>query len=159
MTMLRLSKKADYALLALQHLAGEGASGVASARTIAERFNIPVELLAKILQHLARNGLVTADRGVHGGYHLARPAHAISIAEVVQVIDGPMTLTACSDRDLECEQFARCTVRDPLWKVRERILAVLQNMTIAEMDDAARGGVPLTIRREDPGIGIPVRKQ
>jgi Rrf2 family protein len=156
--MLRLSKKADYALLALRYLAGER-TGVASTRTISERFHIPSELLAKILQQLARNGLVAADRGVHGGYHLARPADAISIADVVQTIDGPITLTACSAVDVECDQYASCTVRDPLWRIRERILSVLQNMTLADMDEAARVSVPLTIRREDPGTGVPAPKQ
>src|SRR5215510_13999594 len=101
--MLRLSKKTDYALLALQHLASEG------ARAIAERFGIPLELLAKILQQLAHHGLVAAHKGIHGGYYLARPADAISIADVVEAINGRMTLTACSLADVGCEQFATCT--------------------------------------------------
>jgi Rrf2 family protein len=79
--MLRFSKKADYALLALQYLDLEARSG-ASARAIAERYDIPVELLAKVLQHLARLGPVVAHKGSHGGYHLARPSTAISVVEV-----------------------------------------------------------------------------
>jgi Rrf2 family protein len=153
--MLRLSKKADYALLALQHLASEGPSGVASARTIAERFHIPVELLAKVLQHLVRHGLVTADRGVRGGYHLTRRADAISVAEVVQAVDGPITFTACSPLDVGCEQFATCTVRDPLWRVRARIVAALQQMTLAELSEAGRSAT-LTIRRKEPEPGVPM---
>ena len=152
--MLRLSKKTDYALLALQYLASEGASGVASTRAIAERFDIPGELLAKILQQLARHHLVAAHKGVHGGYHLARPAHAISIAEVVQAIDGPMTLTACSPRDDRCEQFAMCTVRDPLWRVRERILSLLQAVTVADMDHGGDHLLPLTIRKDGGDVGV-----
>jgi Rrf2 family iron-sulfur cluster assembly transcriptional regulator len=144
----RLSKKTDYALMALQYLASKGASGVVSARAIAERFNIPVELLAKILQQLAHQGLVAAHKGIHGGYQLARPALAISVADVAEAIDGPMTLTACSHVDVRCEQFATCTVRDPLWQVRERILSVLQTVTVADMDDQVRRPVPLTVRKE-----------
>jgi Rrf2 family protein len=144
----RLSKKADYALLALQYLASNGASGVVSARVIAERFDIPLELLAKILQQLAHQGLVAAHKGIHGGYQLARPALAISVADVAEAIDGPMTLTACSHVDVRCEQFATCTVRDPLWQIRERILSVLQTVTVADMDDQARRSVPLTVRKE-----------
>ena len=105
--MLRFSKKADYALLALQFLATDGD---ASARAIAERYDIPVELLAKVLQHLARLGFVAAHKGAHGGYHLARPTAAISVAEVVQAIDGPFTFTACAPGDERCAQFAACTV-------------------------------------------------
>jgi Rrf2 family protein len=148
--MLRLSKKTDYALLALQHLASDGASGVASARAIAERFGIPLELLAKILQQLAHHGLVAAHKGIHGGYYLARPADAISIADVVEAINGPMTLTACSPADVRCEQFAACTVRDPLWQIRERIVSVLQAITIADVSRPDEShGAPLTMWRED----------
>ena len=88
--MFRLSKKTDYALMALQYLASKGASGVVSARAIAERFDIPLDLLAKILQQLAHQGLVAARKGIHGGYQLARPALAISVADVAEAIDGPM---------------------------------------------------------------------
>jgi Rrf2 family protein len=134
--------------MALQYLASNGASGVVSARAIAERFDIPLELLAKILQQLAHQGLVAAHKGIHGGYQLARPALAISVADVAEAIDGPMTLTACSHVDVRCEQFATCTVRDPLWHIRERILSVLQTVTVADMDDQVRRPVPLTVRKE-----------
>jgi Rrf2 family iron-sulfur cluster assembly transcriptional regulator len=128
--MLRFSKKADYALLALQFLATDGD---ASARAIAERYDIPVELLAKVLQHLARLGFVAAHKGAHGGYHLGRPTSAISVAEVVQAIDGPFAVTACAPGDERCAQFAACTVRDPLWRLKSRILSVLQTTTLAEI--------------------------
>ena len=131
--MLRLSKKTDYGLLALQHLATEAPSGVASVRTIAARYDIPVELLAKVLQRLARRGFVAAQKGVHGGYRLARPATTISLAEIVQAIDGPVAITACGRNDEPCEQFNSCTVRNPLSRVKDRILLVLQAMTLAEM--------------------------
>src|SRR5262245_35843189 len=148
--MLRLSKKTDYALLALQYLASEDTSGVASARAIAERFGIPLELLAKILQQLAHHGLVAAHKGIHGGYYLARPADAISIADVVEAINGPMTLTAWKPGDVGCEQFAACTVRDPLWRIRERIVSVLQAITIADVSRPDEShGAPLTMWRED----------
>jgi Rrf2 family protein len=150
--MFRLSKKTDYALLALHYLASEEASGVASTRMIAERFDIPGELLAKILQQLARDGFVAAHKGVHGGYHLARPAHAISVAQVVQAMDGAMTFTACSPRDARCDQFATCTVRDRLWRVKERILSVLQDVTLADMDDSGGRQVALAIHRDERAI-------
>ena len=152
--MLRLSKKTDYALLALGHLASDGV-GVASARAIAERFNIPLELLAKILQQLAHRGLIAAHQGVHGGYYLVRPAHAISVAEVAKVIDGPMTLTACSPDDDRCEQFSTCSVRGPLWLVGQRILSVLETVTVADLGDHEHRYVALTSRKAD-SLELPV---
>jgi len=133
--MLRLSKKADYALIAMKHLAlsREGAVSV-SAREIAEQYDIPIELMAKVLQRLVRSGLLVSTQGTRGGYTLRRPAGSISVADVIQAIDGPVAVTACSSSDDgACEQFAKCNVRDPLWRVRERILAALGECTIAEL--------------------------
>jgi Rrf2 family protein len=143
--MLRLSKKTDYGLLALNYLASEAPAGVASARVIAEKYEIPVELLAKVLQQMARVGLVAAQKGAHGGYKLGRAASTISLADIVEAIDGPLAITACGRNDDPCDQYGSCTVRDPLWKVRDRILTVLQTTTLAEMGDK-EVYVPLTIK-------------
>ncbi len=131
--MLRLSKKADYALMAMKHLALRGDQGSSSAREIAEQYDIPIELMAKVLQRLVRRGLLASHQGTRGGYQLARLPGQITVADVIQAIDGPVTVTACTTEDGRCDQFAKCNVRDPLWKVRERILAALGDCTIAEL--------------------------
>ena len=81
--MLRLSKKADYALMAMKHLALRTDAGSVSAREIAEQYDIPVELMAKVLQRLARHGLLVSQQGTRGGYLLARAAALISVADVI----------------------------------------------------------------------------
>ena len=97
--MLRLSKKADYALMAMKHLALRGDRGSSSAREIAEQYDIPIELMAKVLQRLVRRGLLASHQGTRGGYQLARLPAQISVADVIQAIDGPVTVTACSTDD------------------------------------------------------------
>ena len=133
--MLRLSKKADYALIAMNHLARKQGSPSAStsARDIAERYDIPIELMAKVLQRLVRTGLLVSTQGTRGGYTLSRPPGSISVADVIQAIDGPFTVTACSTEKHDCEQYSKCNVRGPLWQIRERIVATLGNVSIAEM--------------------------
>ena len=131
--MLRLSKKADYALIAMKHLALRGDRGSSSAREIANLYDVPIELLAKVLQRLVRRGLLASHQGTRGGYQLARLPAQISVADVIQAIDGPVAVTACSSDESACEQFAKCNVRDPLWRLRERILAALDECTIAEL--------------------------
>jgi Rrf2 family protein len=131
--MLRLSKKADYALMAMKHLALHGDRGSSSAREIAEQYDIPIELLAKVLQRLVRTGLLASTQGTRGGYTLNRPSKSISIADVIQAIDGPFTVTACSTEKHDCEQYSKCSVRDPLWQIRERIVAALDTVTLSEM--------------------------
>lgn len=155
--MLRLSKKADYALIAMRHLALGADRGSTSAREIAEHYNIPVELMAKVLQRLARRGLVASHQGTRGGYHLARSAALISVAEVIEAIDGPVTVTACSTADDRCGQYSKCSVRDPLWRIKDRILAALASCSILELaNDAIPEPVPVS-RRPVSGAGASER--
>src|SRR5687767_11535736 len=138
--MLRLSKKTDYALIAMKHLAlNQGGAPSVSAREIAEQYDIPLELMAKVLQRLARSGLLVSTQGTRGGYTLRRPSDSISVADVIQAIDGPFTVTACSTDDHACEQFEKCNVRDPLWRLRERIVQAMGTVSVAELaSDAER---------------------
>ncbi|MGE5243456.1 MAG: RrF2 family transcriptional regulator [Betaproteobacteria bacterium] len=143
--MLRLSKKADYALIAMKHLAlrtDRGGQTSSSAREIAELYDVPIELMAKVLQRLVRGGLLASQQGTRGGYQLARLPTQISVADVIQAIDGPVTVTACSTEEGTCDQFAKCNVRDPLWRVRERILTALGECTIAELASDVPGVPP-----------------
>ena len=131
--MLRLSKKADYALMAMKHLAQNSSASSTSAREIAEQYDIPIELMAKVLQRLVRIGLLASTQGTRGGYTLGRPPAEISVADVIEAIDGPFTVTACSTEKNDCEQYSKCSVRDPLWQIRERIAAALGTVTLAEI--------------------------
>jgi Rrf2 family protein len=131
--MLRLSKKADYALMAMKHLATHTDAASTSARAIAEEYNIPIELMAKVLQRLARRGLLASHQGTRGGYTISKAPSSISVADIIQAIDGPLTVTACSTEDEQCEQFTRCNIRDPLWRIKDRILSALATVSLAEI--------------------------
>ena len=131
--MLRLSKKADYALMAMRHLALPAGPSSTNARKIAEQYDIPIELMAKVLQRLVRVGLLISTQGTRGGYTLSRPSSAISVGDVIQAIDGPFAVTACSSEKHDCEQYSKCSIRTPLWQIRERIATTLGTVTIAEM--------------------------
>jgi Rrf2 family protein len=151
--MLRLSKKADYALLALRHLAAHADRGAVSARELAESYDIPSELLAKVLQKLVHARLLESHQGTRGGYVLSRPAGAMSVAEVIQVIDGPLTVTACSEVDHSCDQFSKCNIRDPLWRIKDRIVSALSSTSVAELAAdmpaiAPSAGVPVAVVRK-----------
>ena len=146
--MLRLSKKSDYALISMKHLAMRQDVGAsASAREIAEAYAIPLELLAKILQRLVRARLLVSVQGTRGGYRLSRAPASITVADVIQAVDGPVTVTACSPSDHECDQFTRCSIRDPLWKIKTRILDALNTVTLAEM---ASDGVAASVAVAPP---------
>src|SRR5574340_424008 len=122
--MLKLSKKSDYALIALRHLATHGGEGSCSASDIAEVYGISEALMAKVLQKLARGGLVAARHGSSGGYTLGRDAKEITVLDAIHAVDGPMNLTSCVTHRGECGQTYTCTIREPLRKVNSSILEV-----------------------------------
>lgn len=131
--MLKLTKKADYALMAMKHLAEHANGGSMSAKDVADAYGMPPEALAKILQRLAKAGLLQSQHGTNGGYTLARASHTISAFEVIQAIDGPLFITSCITVRGECDQSDRCNIREPLRKVNESIEAVLKRIKISHM--------------------------
>jgi Rrf2 family protein len=139
--LLKLTKKADYGLIALRHLASlqgatAGAGATASAKDIAEAYHLPVPLLAKVLQQLTRAEILRSVAGTNGGYKLARDANRISALEVVRAIDGPVILTHCFTEHGTCEQSETCTVREPLRRVHEAILELLNKFTIMDLAES-----------------------
>ena len=131
--MLRLSKKTDYALIALKDLASKPQGTSSSAREIAGRFDIPLELMAKVLQRLSKKGILVSHQGTRGGYQLSRAADRISVADVIMAIDGPVMVVACSDEDESCDQYSKCNIRDPLWQLKNRIVSSLESFTLMEL--------------------------
>jgi FeS assembly SUF system regulator len=145
--MLKLSKRVDYGLIALRHLALQDTNS--SAKEIAARYGIPVPLMSKVLQSLARSGLLASEHGTNGGYRLARAPGMISALEAIRAIEGPIALADCFGEDGSCDRSARCTVRRPLRKVHEGILGLLDSITIMDLSE---GGPPDGLLRLDAGV-------
>lgn len=141
--MLKLTKKADYSLIALRHLALSG-ERAASAKEIGDTYHIPLPILSKVLQKLGKSGFLQSVQGTNGGYRLARDANQISVLEVIRAVDGPVILTSCFTHD-KCDQSSSCTVKEPLRKVHEGILNLLDSITIMALtkdDPMPEGGTP-----------------
>jgi len=139
--MLKLTKKADYGLIAMRHLAGNAHVGACSAKDLAELYSIPQEALAKILQRLKNARLLSSQQGTNGGYVLARDPRSISALEVIRAIEGPLFITSCSTTRGECGQSVRCTVREPLRKVSRTIEDVLGKLTVWELAEPEQQSV------------------
>jgi FeS assembly SUF system regulator len=135
--MLKLTKKADYGLIALKHLAVKR-EGSSSAHEIADTYGIPLPLLSKILQKLCKAGFVKSEHGTNGGYRLGREARDITALEVIRLIDGPIVLTSCFTEHGMCSHTDRCNVREPLRKVHEGILKLLGGISIQDMSSDAK---------------------
>ncbi len=131
--MLKLTKKADYGLIAMRHLAQHADVGACSAKDLADIYGMPQEALAKILQCLTKAGVLLSQHGINGGYVLARDPRKITAFEVIQAIEGPLFITSCSSTEHDCDQSSRCTVREPLRKVSRSIEEVLSQLTIWDL--------------------------
>ena len=138
--MLKLTKKADYGLMALKYLAEHPETPALSAKDVADAYGIPAQLLAKILQRLTKTGLLKSHAGMNGGYALARDPRQISAFEVIHAIDGPLFLTSCTKGTKPCDLTPNCTIKEPLARVNETIIGVLKSISIhdlAEQEQAA----------------------
>jgi Rrf2 family protein len=136
--MLKLTKKADYGLIALKFLAERPGNAVVSAKDVAEAYGIPAQLLAKIMQLLTKKGLLRSMAGVNGGYLLAREAREISAYEVILAIDGPFFITSCTKGSKACELTTNCTIKEPLARVNDTIAGVLKSISIQDLADPSK---------------------
>ncbi len=140
--MLRLNKKTEYALLALRSLArasdaagGEARpAGVVTAKAIAQRYQIPEMLLAKVLQKLKRHGIVAAAKGSGGGYSLARDLGGLPLTDVLALFDEHKTLVECQDDDGgNCQQSAHCDIKGPLEVLNAAVMEPLRKMSVRDL--------------------------
>jgi len=139
--MLTLTRKTDYALVALTHLAQRrGEDGPTSARLIAEAYQLPLPLLMNILKELAQAKLVQSTRGAMGGYELLADPQRVSLLEVICAIEGPVKLTPCCDGlpivGQQCALTACCPIQGAIQKLHHRMVDFFSQITLAELTDA-----------------------
>lgn len=148
--MFTFTKKADYALLALSFLATEGAGRLVGPREIAKRYEIPAELLAKVMQTLARRRLVASVPGPTGGYRLTLEPRAISVGEVVEAVDGPLAIAQCWEEPGVdgCAQSPHCHLRGPLARIQEEMVRLLRATTLEDVCS------PAPLRTFKPGLAL-----
>ncbi|MBL4889741.1 MAG: Rrf2 family transcriptional regulator [Candidatus Lindowbacteria bacterium] len=152
--MLRISKKLDYGLIILAHLAMNTEDGVISARNIANEYGLPLPVTSGILKAFSSAGIVKSTRGVRGGHELARPSGEITFGEIAEAIEGPMQMADCvmvegaSRRD--CGYEKNCPVREPVRVVHNTLQTVFERITLSHL----AGQVPLAT--SDIVINVPV---
>ena len=146
--MLRVSKLTDYATVVLTTLAAT--DEVQSAHGLAERARLEPPTVSKVLKQLAQAGLVESFRGAHGGYRLARAPDAITVADIVAAIEGPIGMTECSVHQGLCGHEPHCGVRVNWRRISVAVEAALRSVTLAEMSAPApkRRAIPLTVAAE-----------
>ncbi len=131
--MLRLNRLTDYAVVVMAQMAQRGEE-VRTAHQISEQTGVPLPTVAKTLNALSHGGLVASQRGAAGGYKLSRPAQQITVAEIIQALEGPIALTACVDGTTgQCDVESLCPMRGNWDKVNSAIRGALSQVTLADM--------------------------
>jgi Rrf2 family protein len=134
--MLKLSKKSEYALMAVRYLAINSNGNYSTARDISQFYDIPYELVAKVLQQLVKKNIISSYQGVRGGYSLAKTPDQISLMEIISAIEENYQITNCMNENSsqnDCSHLDCCMIRDPLIKVQKEIDKVFQNMKVNQL--------------------------
>jgi len=134
--MLRLARLTDYGIVLMSHIAAQPADAVHNARDIARDAGIPLPTTNKLLKLLAKEGLLTSRRGAKGGYSLTHEPARISVGDVIQALEGPIALTACSSGHHPGETCAiesLCPTRTNWRRINHAVATALQSISIAEM--------------------------
>ena len=134
--MFQLSKKVEYGLIAMRHMASQSVGRLCTTKEIADRHHISYELLAKVMQRLSKRGFIASHHGVHGGYTLTRSPSDITISSVINAIEGKsnMTIIQCEAESPDnCNIHRTCTIKSPLVKLQGNINRMFDNLTLMEM--------------------------
>lgn len=152
--MLRISKLTDYGTVVLAHLAGDPAA-VCSAADVAAATGIGVPTVSKLLKSLARAGLVNSTRGANGGYKLARAPRDISAADVIDALEGPVSITECSASDSSCDYESVCNVGSSWQRINVAIRRALEEVSLIDLLRANSpvpsfrfAGMPVTVEKK-----------
>jgi len=130
--MLKITKKVEYALIAVRHLNNKEENNLSSSKEIASLYNIPKPLLAKILQKLARKKIITAVKGPYGGYKIIKNPINIKMSEFFEMMEGPIGLVNCYSES-SCDQIDCCSIKDPIKRINNSVKSLFDKMTLAEI--------------------------
>jgi len=130
--MLKLTRKVEYALIALRHMQNEEPDAISNTKEIAELYDIPLELLAKTLQLMARGGIINAVQGPRGGYKIEAKLDKINMIEFFEKMEGPLGLMDCYF-DSDCTLLSACNIRSPIQKINDNMRRMFENMSVGEI--------------------------
>lgn len=152
--MLRISKLTDYGTVVLAHLASE-TNAVMSAADVASATGIALPTVSKLLKLLARAELVVSTRGASGGYRLSRKPAEISAADVIDALEGPVSITECSGEHSNCDYESVCSVGSSWRRINDAIRHALQDVSLLDLLRANRplprfefAGLPISIENK-----------
>ena len=143
--MIAITKKTEYGLIAMTHLAKQDGQKLISARELAEATGVPTAVLMNVLKELAAKGYVKSGRGAHGGYRIGCDVRRVTMADLIVALEGPIRLTECQGGHQSpgagvCGLVDRCPIADPVHRIQRKLSDFFRNLTLAEMAEPAPAG-------------------
>ena len=134
--MLKLSKKTEYAIIALMAMTNNNGDKLYTSKELSQRYNIPTEIMGKVMQSLAKNNLIVSHQGVKGGYQLKDNLQDVNIISVITAVEGPLKVVDCvSHDDCGCDQISFCNIKGPMEMIQNELFSFLGNISIKDLKD------------------------
>lgn len=140
--MMKLSKKVEYALIALRHVSRLPGDEVVTAREMAEQYKIPSEVLGKVMQALVRAELVESVQGARGGYRLPGELSGLTLGQVIEAIDGPVQVAPCTADHYNCDQEDACNIKLPINRLQAQLNEFVFSLTLDALGTTAQLPMP-----------------
>jgi Rrf2 family protein len=138
--MLKLSKKTEYAIIAILEMANSKHEMLSTTKNLSKKYNLPRELVGKVLQGLAKEGIILSQQGVKGGYKLSIPLKEITINRIITAVEGPIKLVDCT---LECEQLDYCNIKTPMEFIQIELKRFFNDITLLDLKEKYKAIWPL----------------
>ncbi|KAA3617517.1 MAG: Rrf2 family transcriptional regulator [Calditrichaeota bacterium] len=136
--MLRLSKKVEYALIALMDLANNSETDPVTTKALASSYQIPQELLGKVMQNLTKNGILNSVQGVKGGYILGQDPENIKLMQIIEILEGPISITSCGHldeiEDCGCDLLSTCTIKSPMEIIQAELEKYFTGISLKDLN-------------------------
>jgi len=133
--MFKVSRPVEYALIALKHMDEAGSGQLTAVREICDLYHTPFDVTSRALQHLARHGIIRSERGAAGGYHLTKDLAALTIGDLIEMVDGPLYVVPCLDlsRGCKCSAAEPCTIHSPMLNLNGRLNRFFRTISVSEL--------------------------
>lgn len=143
--MLKLSKKIEYAIIAVIHMSNAENDDLVTAKMLSQHYNIPPEIMGKVLQSLAKNEIIISHQGVKGGYRLHAPLEKLNINSIINAVEKPIHLVDCvvEDGDCSCGQLSFCNIKGPMELIQDELTSFFDNITLKDFKEKYKNYVPL----------------
>jgi Rrf2 family protein len=134
--MLKLSKKTEYAIIALMAMTNGKNGKLYTSKELSQKHNIPPEIMGKVMQSLAKNNLILSHQGVKGGYQLTEDLSDINIISVITALEGPLQVVDCVSMDeCHCKQLSSCNIKGPMEMIQNELFDFLRNISLKDLNE------------------------